>query len=186
MKLAVILGSIREGRVSPVVGERILEEGKKKYPEVTFNLIDLKDYNLPHMTKRLSAYDGSEPEYDALMALQKELEAADGYIFVVQEYNHGLSAILKTVFEYYYTEFNNKAAGIVSYGIDGGVRAAEQVRTIAAELRIADVRTHVTMNILSEFDKEGAFTPQPYNVRRMHTQMKEVIEWSDALKHLRK
>lgn len=184
MKIAVVLGSVREGRVSPLVGEKILEEGRQ-HPEAEFELIDLKEFNLPIMPKRLSDYDGSEPEYPQLKAIQQKLDEADGYIFVVQEYNHAITASLKTIFEYFYTEYNNKAAGIVSYGIDGGVRAAEQLRQIAAEVRIADVRTHVTMNIFNEFKNFTEFTPLPFNIKRLHTQIDEIIEWSTALKPLR-
>ena len=38
--------------------------------------------------------------------------------------------------------WNNKAAGIVSYGSVGGARAAEHLRGILGELAVADVRTH--------------------------------------------
>ncbi|MBZ6527542.1 NAD(P)H-dependent oxidoreductase [Aerococcaceae bacterium DSM 111021] len=183
MKLAIVLGSTREGRKSPLVGEAIMKHSSD-YPDIEFDLIDIQDYDLPLFKKNFSSYGGSEPEYDRLNALHQRLSDADGYIFVVSEYNHGISASLKNVFEYYYTEFNNKAAGLVSYGLDGGVRAAEHVRLIAAELRMPTVRAHVTMNIFTEFTKEG-FNPQEFNTKRLHTLIGEVKEWSDALSVLR-
>lgn len=183
MKIAVVLGSTREGRKSPLVGQAILEQGKQ-YDDIEFELIDIKDYDLPVFRKNFAYYDGSEEEYDRLNALHQKLEEADGYIFVVQEYNHGISSSLKMVFEYYYTEFNNKAAGLVSYGLDGGVRATEQVRLIAAELRMPTVRTHVTMNLFTEFT-DNKFTPQPFNTKRLHTQIQDITEWSQALSVLR-
>lgn len=184
MKIGILLGSIREGRKSLMVGKRIAEEGSQ-FEKAEFEIIDIKDYNLPVIPKRLSEYDGSEPEYDDLMKLQQRLNEHDGYIFVVPEYNHGITAALKNVLEYYYVEFNNKALGIVSYGLDGGVRAAEQVRLIAGELRMADVRTHPTINLFTEF-KDNQFVPLPFNIKRIHTLFEDVTQWSEALSVLRK
>lgn len=184
MKIGILLGSIREGRKSLMVGERLLEEGKQ-FKKAEFELIDIKEYNLPVMPKKLSEYDGSEPEYENLMKLQDKLNQQDGFIFVVPEYNHGITAALKNVLDFYYTEFNNKALGIVSYGLDGGVRAAEQVRSIAGELRMADVRTHPTINLFSEF-KDNKFVPLGFNIKRIHTLFEDVTQWSEALSSLRK
>lgn len=184
MKIGILLGSIRKGRKSLMVGSRLIEEGKQ-FEKAEFELIDIKNYNLPIMPKKLSEYDGSEPEYDDLMSLQQKLNEQDGFIFIVPEYNHGITAALKNVLDYYYTEFNNKALGIVSYGLDGGVRAAEQVRLIAGELRMADVRTHPTLNLFTEF-KDDQFVPLPFNIKRIHTLFEDVTQWSTALSGLRK
>ncbi|MFE2283296.1 NAD(P)H-dependent oxidoreductase [Streptomyces sp. NPDC059443] len=61
-------------------------------------------------------------------------------IGVTPEYNHGVPGILKNALDYLYAEWNNKALGLVSYGAAGGVRSAEHLRLVAAELQMADVR----------------------------------------------
>ena len=112
MKIGILLDSIREGRKSLMVGSRLIEEGKQ-YETVEFELIDIENYNFPIMPKKLSEYDGSEPEHEDLRSLQQKLNEQDGFIFVVPEYNHGITAALKNVIDYYYTEFNNKTLGIL-------------------------------------------------------------------------
>ena len=184
MKIGILLDSIREGRKSLMVGSRLIEEGKQ-YETVEFELIDIENYNFPIMPKKLSEYDGSEPEHEDLRSLQQKLNEQDGYIFVVPEYNHGITAALKNVIDYYYTEFNNKTVGILSYGLDGGVRVAEQARLIATELRMTDARTHSTLNLFTEF-KDGQFVPRPFNIKRIHTLFEDVTHWSTALSVLRK
>jgi NAD(P)H-dependent FMN reductase len=52
----------------------------------------------------------------------KKIESFDGYVFVTPEYNHGISGALKNAIDYLYREWNNKAAGFVSYGSANGVR----------------------------------------------------------------
>jgi NAD(P)H-dependent FMN reductase len=42
---------------------------------------------------------------------------------------------------------NNKAAGFVSYGSAGGVRAVENLRLISSELQIAPVRAQVAFSL---------------------------------------
>ncbi|MFD9503326.1 NADPH-dependent FMN reductase [Streptomyces sp. NPDC060035] len=63
----------------------------------------------------------------------------DGFVFVTPEYNHSAPAALKNALDYIYGEWNNKAAGFVSIGAAGGVRAVEHLRQIASELQIATV-----------------------------------------------
>ncbi|HEY3651807.1 MAG TPA: NAD(P)H-dependent oxidoreductase, partial [Streptosporangiaceae bacterium] len=59
----------------------------------------------------------------------------DLFIMVTPEYNHCTSAVLKNALDYLYAEWNNKAAGLVSYGLAGGARAAEHLRLACAELQ---------------------------------------------------
>lgn len=184
MKIAVVLGSVREGRLAPGVGDRIVEEGKQ-YPDIDFEIVDLKKYKLPVMEKRFAHYDGTEPEYNDLKAISDQLNDADGFIFVAQEYNHSFTAATKNIFDYFEPEYKNKAGGVVSYGNEGGVRGGEQLRQIFPEVRIATVRTHATFNLFDEFNENGDFVPKEENIKHIHTLIKEIKEWSDALKSLR-
>lgn len=69
------------------------------------------------------------------------MRRADASVFVTPEYNHSTSGALKNAIDYLYREWNNKAAGFVSYGgHSGGARAVEHLRLIASEIMIATVR----------------------------------------------
>ena len=67
-----------------------------------------------------------------------KIDSFDGYVFVTPEYNHGISGALKNAIDFLFAEWNNKAAGFVSYGSAGGARAVEQLRLVMAEVQIAD------------------------------------------------
>jgi NAD(P)H-dependent FMN reductase len=71
------------------------------------------------------------------------LDAADGFVVLTNEYNHGYSAALKNLFDHYFVEFQHKPIGFVGYGNVGGSRAIEQLRLVAAELDMVSVRTSV-------------------------------------------
>lgn len=183
-KIAIVLGSVRDGRVSPQVGEWIKELGEA-HGKAEYSIIDLKDYNMPIMYKRFSEYDGTEEEYARLKELQEKTVEADAYIFITSEYNHGLTSALKNYFDLYYAEFNNKSAGIVSYGSFLGARAAEQVRTILSELQVAHVRQHVGLSLFTDFEGFVNFKPQDMHADGVNVMLDQVVAWSEALSTLR-
>ena len=102
------------------------------------------------------------------------------------EYNHGTSGALKNAIDYLYREWNNKAAGFVSYGSVGGTRAVEQLRLVMGELQVADVRAQVTLSLFSDFENFSVFKPMPTHEKSVNVMLDQVIAWGGALKALRK
>ncbi len=88
-------------------------------------------------------------------------------------------------FDYLYHEWNNKAAGFVSYGASGGRLAVENLRLIMGELMIADVRAQVACSLFTDFEHFSAFKPSPHQEALLHTMLDQIISWSCALKTLR-
>src|SRR5699024_3572384 len=97
-----------------------------------------------------------------------------------------LSASLKNALDLAQEPWNNKAAGIVSYGSTGGARAAEHLRGIMGELQIADVRTHPTLSLFHDFKEDGTFAPQDLHFENVNIMLDQVNAWSRVLKALRK
>jgi NAD(P)H-dependent FMN reductase len=93
--------------------------------------------------------------------------------------------VLKNAIDYLYAEWNNKAMGVVSYGATGGTRAAEHLRLIAGELQMADVRTNVSLSLITDFKDFTAFTPVAYQTQALDTLLDQVVAWSQALAPLR-
>ena len=85
----------------------------------------------------------------------------DGYVFVTPEYNHGISGAFKNAIDFLFREWNNKAAGFVSYGGAGGARAVEQLRLMMAEVQIATVRNQVMLSLFTDFENYSVFKPGP-------------------------
>ena len=113
------------------------------------------------------------------------IAAFDAYVFVTPEYNHGTSAALKNAIDYLFGEWNNKAAGFVSYGSVGGVRAVEHLRLILVEVMVATVRAQVMLSLFTEFDNFTTFRPDPRHEQEVHTMLDQVIAWGGAMRSLR-
>jgi NAD(P)H-dependent FMN reductase len=113
------------------------------------------------------------------------IDQYDGFIMVTPEYNHSTSGVLKNAIDYLYAEWNNKAVGFVSYGAVGGARAAEHLRLVSGELKMADVRTQVALSMITDFENYSKLTPNDRHVQALNTLIDEVIAWSAALAPLR-
>ncbi|WP_041121730.1 NADPH-dependent FMN reductase [Jeotgalibacillus alimentarius] len=177
LKIGIILGSTREGRVSPQVGEWVKGLADQRN-DAEYEIVDIADYQLPF----LGTTDGTEP---GIAAWNEKLASLDGFVFIVQEYNHSISASLKNAIDFAREAWYNKAAGIVSYGSTGGARAAEHLRGIMAEIKIADVRTHPTLSLFTDFEGMSKFTPQELHLVNVNAMLDDVLAWSGALKPLR-
>lgn len=179
LNIGIILGSTREGRVSPQVGKWIKKIADERN-DANYEIVDIADYNLPF----LGTTDGTEK---GIADWSNKIESLDGFIFIVQEYNHSITGALKNALDISKREaWNNKGAGIVSYGSAGGARAAEHLRGICAELQIADVRNHVVLSLFTDFENYANFKPAEHHKDNVNLMIDQVLAWSNALKTLRK
>lgn len=175
LNIGIILGSTRQGRVSPQVGSWVKAIADKR-GDANYEIVDISDFHLS------LEGTGQEPGF---IDWSKKIDSLDGFVFIVPEYNHSIPAVLKHALDSAYKEWGDKAAGIVSYGSTGGARAAEHLRGILAELKVADVRKHPTLSIFTDFDNFKAFKPAELHESNVHAMLDETIEWSSALKILR-
>jgi NAD(P)H-dependent FMN reductase len=177
LRIGIILGSTRQGRVSPQVGEWVKSIADRR-GDAHYEIVDIADYKLPFL--------GTTGEDDpAIARWNAELHSLDGFVFIVQEYNHSITGALKNALDLAREAWNHKAAGIVSYGSTGGARAAEHLRGILAELMVADVRTHPTLSLFTDFENMTVFKPAELHQRTVNEMLDQLIAWSGALKPLR-
>ncbi|PAE23798.1 NADPH-dependent FMN reductase [Bacillus sp. 7894-2] len=175
LNIGIILGSTRQGRVSPQVGSWVKEIADKR-GDANYEIVDIGEFKLPFLG------EGDSP---GIAAWNEKLNSLDGFIFIVQEYNHSITGALKNALDLAREPWNNKAAGIVSYGSTGGARAAEHLRGIMGELMIADVRVHPTLSLFTDFENGTVFKPQDLHLDNVNAMIDQVISWSGALKTIR-
>ena len=175
LNIGIILGSTREGRVSPQVGEWVKKIADQR-GDANYEIVDIADYKLPFL---------GEGDAPGIAAWNEKIASLDGFVFIVQEYNHSITGALKNAIDLVREPWFNKAAGIVSYGSTGGARAAEHLRGILGELLVADVRTHPTLSLFTDFENFTEFKPQELHLDNVNQMLDQLIAWSGALKTLR-
>ena len=184
LKLLVIVGSDRPGRIGERVGKWV---GKSLEPFSEFT-VDFADLAKLDLGLKLSSHHPRTGIYEGdVRELATKLEAADAFIIITPEYNHGYSAILKHAIDSVYAEWFTKAGAIISYGAaSGGLRASEQIRQVLAELR-----THITRNAISisgasqKIDEDGVWIGAEDLGPAFKSVVDELYWWAKALKTAR-
>jgi NAD(P)H-dependent FMN reductase len=185
LRTAIILGSTRPGRKGEAVARWVYNIAKKQRSnDAQFEYVDIKDFNLPLLDEPGIISQGQYTQ-DHTKKWSAKIDSFDGYVFVTAEYNHAIPGALKNAIDFLYREWNNKAAGFVSYGGTGGVRAVEVLRLVMAELQVATVRAQVSLSLFADFENFTTFKPAPYQEQYVNTMLDQVIAWSTALKALR-
>jgi len=182
-RIGIILGSTRPNRNGEQVAKWVYETAALR-SDADFELVDLRDFPLPHLDEPLPPSMG-QYQNDHTKEWSDKIASFDGFVIVTPEYNHSTSGVLKNAIDYLYAEWNNKAVGFVSYGAVGGARAAEQLRLISGELQMADVRQQVALSLLTDFENYSVFKPSAYHVAALNTLLDQVVAWSSALAPLR-
>lgn len=188
-KIGIILGSTRPGRRGQVVAEWVVKAGAEQVPGAVFEILDLADFSLPILDEPYPPAFGRYTK-DHTRTWSEAVRGYDGFVFVTPEYNRSIPGALKNALDFLYTEWNDKAAGFVSYGMQGGARAVEHLRLILSELKVATVRSQVSLSLFADFTttdqaRPAEFTPGPHQTQALTTMLGEVVAWSVALKPLR-
>ncbi|MFJ5260154.1 NADPH-dependent FMN reductase [Streptomyces sp. NPDC088387] len=183
LKVGIIVGSTRPNRVGRIVGDWVATVAAGR-DDAEFTLVDLLDVDLPLL-------DEGMPPLAAQYTHQHTKDWAatvadfDAFLIVSGEYNHSIPAALKNALDFVYAEWNNKAAGFVTYGADSGIRAVEHLRTVLAELQVATVREQVALNSYTDFENFYEFHPTARHEAALNRVIDQVLAWGGALRSLR-
>ncbi|MEQ3552787.1 NAD(P)H-dependent oxidoreductase [Pseudonocardia nematodicida] len=192
-RIAIVIGSTRPGRRGELVARWIKEKAEAHATALsgaaTYEIVDLADVELPLLNEPLPPLFG-QYQQEPTRRWAETVAGFDGFVVVTPEYNHGIPAVLKNAIDHLYAEWNNKAAGFVSYGVHGGVRAAEHLRQVFAEVKVPGVRSQVALGLFTDFRIEdptetGVLEAGPHHDETVGELLDEVVAWSDALAPLR-
>jgi NAD(P)H-dependent FMN reductase len=103
-------------------------------------VLDLRDHPLPFFDGIPPARAPREYAHDAVAAVGRQIDAADAFVIVTGEYNHGYPAVLKNLLDWTFPEWQRKPVGFVGWGNVGGARAIEQLREVVIEMEMAPIR----------------------------------------------
>ena len=157
MKIGIIVGSIREGRVGRMIGEWVEQQAADR--GVDYELIDLKAFDVPLFTSATHPMMSQKRYDDArVQAWSDAIDSCDAFVFVSAEYNHGVPGAFKNAVDSLGAEWVGKPYAIVGYGSVGGVRAIENWRTVLANFSMVGVRNEININLFTDL-RDGQFHP---------------------------
>jgi len=183
--LQIIIGSTRPGRVGSAVADWIIDRARAR-GDFEVEVTDLAVLNLP-------IFD--EPNHPRLRQYVNQhtkdwseiVERSDAFIFVIPEYNYGFNAATKNAIDYLNQEWQNKPAGIVSYGgVAAGTRAAQMLKQVMSALKIVPVTDSVNIPFVAEkLDEDRRLKPNEIMEAAATAMLDELARWAQALRPLR-
>ncbi|HKR81644.1 MAG TPA: NAD(P)H-dependent oxidoreductase [Candidatus Saccharimonadales bacterium] len=181
----VIIGSTRPGRFGVQPATWIMNLAKE-HPEINFELVDLKEINLPFLDEEKPALLG-EYKNAHTKAWSQIVGEADGFIVVTGEYNHTVTPALINAIDFLAAEWRYKPVAFVSYGASaGGARAVEHLRSVVGRLGMYDLTDGVhIVNYWTQLDESGTFQPTEEQTTTAHGLIKNVGFWAENLKTAR-
>ena len=188
MKVQIIIGSTRPGRVSKKVAYWVANE-LKEIKDVNAEMVDLADYNLPMLDEPISPqYNPSRKPNAIAQKFLNKISEADAYILVTPEYNRSTSAVLKNALDYIDFQFAKKPVALVAHGSTGGAQAVSHLRGILPALKAVTTpsATYLIGGVASAINDDGVMSEdvasQPYGPKTsLQAALQELKWYSDAL-----
>lgn len=183
VRIAIILGSTREGRVGERIGVWFRNIAEQR-DDMIVDFIDLLNVDLPFFTSRMGPASG---QYSPVgQAWAARIGPADGYVIISPEYNHGYPAVIKNALDHIYAEWNRKPVAFVGYGGSaGGSRAVEQLRLVAIELQMAPIREGIIIPMARASVSEEGVPADPALNDRATSMLNQLVWWARALRAAR-
>ncbi len=183
MKIAIIVGSTRPGRLGSQVGAWVAVHADR-HEDATFDLVEVADQNLSLLSEATipgaanRAYeDPNTREWSRLV------DSYDGFVFVTPEYNHSVPAAMKNAFDALYPEWSEKTVAFVGYGAANGVRAVEHWRAITANASMFATRSQVGINVMTDFPG-GEFAPTAQHAASLTAALDELVTLTSRIRSL--
>ena len=179
-KIAIIVGSLREGSINRKIARSICAI---RGDNLNCEMVEIGD--LPLYSQD---YDAAPPEQ--YVRFRQQIAAADGVLFVSPEYNRGIPGVLKNAIDvgsrpYGQSAFDRKPAAIVtaSPGSIGGFGANHQIRQAAVFLNMpvmAQPEAYLGHVSDDSFDADGCLKDGP--LKELVTKLAHAFaDWVDVI-----
>ena len=184
ISLKIIIASTRPGRKGVILADWILAKAKE-HKEFDVEMIDLAAVNLPFL---------DEPHHPRLQQYTRQhtkdwsakIAAAEAFIVVTPEYNHGYPATIKNAIDFLYHEWHHKPIGFVSYGgIAGGIRSIQLLKPVLTALDMVPLTAAVNVPFFTKFIKDDKFVAGDDHNKMADGLFEELKKWSESLTSMR-
>ena len=177
----VLYGSVREARQGIKAVRFIVDQLARRGHATT--LVDPLEKRLPLLDRMFKEYKKGEAPA-VLEALAKTYRAADGFVIVSGEYNHGIPPALKNLLDHFLEEYFFRPSAIVCYsaGAFGGVRAAMQLRMTLSELGMPSIPSVFPIPYVQDAFDDNGRAKQPVFEQRIGRFLNEFEWYAEALR----
>ncbi len=184
MKIGIVLGSTRPGRLGTGVAEWVAKHAIGR-ESADYEILDVAEFDLDLLGEPVvPGAANRQYENPKTSRWSEVVDGVDGFVFVTPEYNHSVPAAMKNAFDVLGPEWQKKSIGFVAYGADGGVRAVEHWRSITANMSMPAARNQVSLSLFTDFGERG-FVPLERREAELSSLLDEVEQLAGVGRQLR-
>ena len=185
LKLNIIIGSTRPGRIGPVVAKWV-SEAASQHGKFDIELVDLADFALPLLDEAAHPM-AQQYVMEPTKRWSASVASADAFLFVTPEYDYFAPAALVNAVQVLMREWFYKPAGVVSYGgISGGLRSAQVLRQLLSNVNVHALPQVIPIPNLAQFIGDGgAMRPNDLMNAGLNGLLDELQRWARPLQTLR-
>ena len=184
LKLTILIGSVRPGRVGPVVAAWF-DQVAREHGAFDVTLIDLADVGLPLLDEREHPVK-QHYEHEHTKLWSGIVAEADAFVFVTPEYDYFAPASVINAVQFLSKEWAHKAAGVVAYGgISGGLRSTQTLRLLLSNVNMHALKDSVSIQFVGKHIEDGVLVPPDHARHSAMAMLTELHKWAGALKTLR-
>lgn len=184
MRVMVVVASSRPGRLGRRVADWFLRATAAERAGIEIDLADLAEVDLP-MLDEPEHPSGGVYQHEHTRRWSARVAAADAFVLVTPEYNHGMPAVLKNALDYPYAEWAWKPVGFVSYGSTAaGTRSVQMTKQVVTTLRMVPIAATVALR-LSDALEDGDVRADTGRTRAAGAVLTELLQVAAALRPLR-
>lgn len=184
LSIPVLLGTVREGRHSEHLA-RYVHGRLKRREGITSSFVDPLLHRFENLRSR--ALDVEQAPTPEVADFIRQMHAADGFVIVTPEYNHGYPGALKNLIDVTLKPWQRKPFALVACGgLSGGLRAIDALRQVISGVGAVSVPAHLSVpDIQKTFTASGPISNGEDWARRVDRVLDEVIWYAGALKAAR-
>ena len=179
MKIAVFVGSIREGRTGITIGQWAIEQLEARNDGHTYQLVDILEHNLRPNTalppRMVENGNYAEPTTRAWAEL---IDGFDAYIFVTPEYNASMPGPMKDAYDLLYAEWTGKPIGFIGYGSDAARTAISHWNDVVTRVGMTLIPAQAEFTFQDHFP-DFVFTPGEQGATWINAIADELIDAAD-------
>lgn len=163
MYIPIIVAASRKDSYGLKVGQRIFDLVKSEFIEVSTDLFTPNDFKI-----EFDDNNNPDPKFSEVT------KNANGFIFIISEYNHGYPGRFKTLLDSEFKNYFNKKALLVgvSDGILGGARALENILPVLRALGLVVGKKDILFPEVKKMTMDNGML----NISARKEKIKEVIQ----------
>lgn len=178
--IAVLTGSVRPNSAGAHVADAVRAE-LETHQDLTVEVVHPGELKLPFFDAPMPpSTEGFAPEPEAAKQWTAKIAAADGFVFVMPEYNGSLSAVQKNAIDWISKEWNDKPAAFVAYGWYAGARVLEHSKVVFDNVKLQYLPTTTGLTFTKELNVDGTFADEASVRAQIKASIDELVSALDA------